>query len=129
MEIIFETLFQFFAEMLLQAVFELLTEFGYRSLAKRLRRPRNPIYSIIGFIIFGAIAGGVSLLILPYSPIEDPTFRKINLIAMPILLGLLMMLVAKLRQKKGQDLVRIDRFGYAFVFALAMGLVRFIWAE
>lgn len=129
MGIIFELLFQFFAEILLQAAFELLAELGYRGLANRLQRPRNPIYSIIGFIILGAIAGSVSLLILPYSPIEDPTFRKINLVAMPIILGLMMMLVAKLRQKKSQDLVRIDRFGYAFVFAFAMGLVRFIWAE
>lgn len=129
MGIIFELLFQFFAEILLQAAFELLAELGYRSLANRLQRPRNPIYSIIGFIILGAIAGSVSLLILPYSPIENSTFRKINLVAMPIILGLMMMLVAKLRQKKNQDLVRIDRFGYAFVFAFAMGLVRFIWAE
>lgn len=129
MEIIFELLFQFFAEIFLQAAFELLAELGYRSLGNRVRRARHPIYSIIGFIILGAISGGVSLLMLPYSPIEDLTFRKINLVAMPILLGLMMMLVAKLRQKKGQDLVRIDRFGYAFVFAFAMGLVRFIWAD
>ena len=39
-----------------------------------------------------------------------------------------MVLVGRVRQKKGQNLVRLDRFGYAFVFAFAMALVRFIWA-
>jgi hypothetical protein len=39
-----------------------------------------------------------------------------------------MMLLGWFRLKKGQELVRLDRFGYAFVFAFAMALVRFIWA-
>ena len=40
----------------------------------------------------------------------------------------MMIVVGKLRQKKGQDLVQIDKFGYAFAFAFIMGLVRFISA-
>jgi hypothetical protein len=39
-----------------------------------------------------------------------------------------MMLVGKLRLKRGQNIVRLDQFGYAFVFAFAMALVRFTWA-
>lgn len=129
MELIFEFIFQFVIEVLLQAVVELLVELGYRSAADTLRRPRNPILSTIGFIIIGAIAGGVSLLILPHSPIQDPMFRTINLFLTPTLLGLMMMLVGNIRQRKGQNLVHIDKFGYAFVFAFVMGLVRYIWAS
>ena len=128
MELILEFIFQFVIEVVLQAVAEVLVELGYRRFADTLRRPRNPILSTIGFIIIGGIAGGVSLLILPQSPIQDPIFRTINLFVTPLLLGLMMMLIGKLRQKKGQNLVHIDKFGYAFVFAFIMGLVRFIWA-
>ncbi len=128
MEIVFEFIFQFVIEVLLQALAEMLVELGYRSVADTLRRPRNPVLSTIGFVIVGAVAGGVSLLILPHSPIQEPIFRTINLFATPTLLGLMMMSVGKLRQTKGQELVHIDKFGYAFVFAFIMGLVRFIWA-
>jgi hypothetical protein len=54
--------------------------------------------------------------------------RLLNLIATPIALGLLMTLIGKFRTRNGQDLVRLDQFGYAFVFAFAMAFVRFVWA-
>lgn len=129
MELIFEFIFQFVVEILLQAGAELLVELGLRSTADTLKRPRNPLLSTIGFMILGAIAGGVSLLIMPHSPIQDPSFRTANLFLTPILLGLMMMLVGTIREKKGQNLVHIDKFGYAFVFAFAMSLVRYIWAS
>jgi hypothetical protein len=40
-----------------------------------------------------------------------------------------MMLIGRLRESKGQTQVGIDRFGYAFVFAFSMALVRFNWAH
>jgi len=128
-EFLFELIFQFVGELLLQLCFELLAELGVRSLADPFRRPRNPVLSTIGFIIWGAIAGGISLLIFPSSPITDPTLREINLIATPVAAGLFMALIGKARLNKGQELVRLDRFGFAFVFAFAMALVRFIWAN
>lgn len=128
MEFIFELLLQFLGEILLQAAGELLAELGFRSLADTMRRPRSLILSSIGFMIWGAMAGGASLLIFPHSAIGDPIFRTINLFVTPTLMGAMMVLVGKARLKKGQDLIRFDRFGYAFVFAFFMSLVRFIWA-
>ena len=46
-----------------------------------------------------------------------------------VALGLAMMMLGRLRAKKGQDLVQLDRFGYAFTFALSMALIRFFWAR
>ena len=129
MEFVFEVILQFLGELLLQALVEVFAELGYHSVADTLKRPRKPALSIIGFTIWGAIAGGISLWIFPTSPIDDPLLRQLNLIATPAACGLVMMLVGKIRLKKGQDLVRLDRFGYAFVFAFAMALVRFIWAS
>ncbi|UXC90145.1 MULTISPECIES: hypothetical protein [unclassified Sphingobium] len=128
MEFVFELLFQFLGELLLQAIFEALFELGLHSLADTLKRPKNPVLSTFGFILWGGIAGGISLLIFPTSPIVNPLLRKINLIATPICAGALMAMVGRTRSKRGQSLVRVDRFGYAFIFAFAMALVRFIWA-
>ena len=128
MEFIFEIILQFLGEILLQAFFELIVELGFHSLADTLRRPKNRALSTIGFALWGGIAGAISLWIFPASPIHEPVLRQINLIVTPVALGLVMMLVGKVRLRKGQDLVRLDRFGYAFVFAFAMALVRFIWA-
>jgi hypothetical protein len=128
MEFIFEIVLQFFGEILLQAFFELIWELGLHSLADTVRRPKHPALSTIGFTLWGLMAGGISLWIFPTSHIHDPLFRKLNLIVTPVALGLLMSLIGKIRRGKGQDLVRLDQFGYAFVFAFAMALVRFVWA-
>lgn len=128
MEIIFEILLQFLGEMLLQLFFEFLVEQGLRSLADPFEKPRNPMLSTIGIFLWGAIAGGISLLVLPTSLITNLGFRKLNLVITPLMAGAIMMLIGRARGKRGQNLVRIDRFGYAFVFAFAMAIVRFIWA-
>jgi uncharacterized SAM-binding protein YcdF (DUF218 family) len=129
MEFLFEILFQFLGEILLQVVFELLAELGVHSVGAPFKRPRNAVLSTIGFVLWGAIAGGISLLILPKSPISNAALRQLNLILTPLVAGGIMMLVGRRRDKKGQSLVKLDRFGYAFVFALAMAIVRYLWAE
>ena len=128
MEFIFEIFLQFLGELLLQAIFEALFELGLHSLTDTLKRPKNPLFSAIGFIMWGAMAGGISLLLFPISLIADPLLRGVNLIATPVFAGALMTFVGRVRSKRGQALVRLDRFGYAFIFAFAMALVRFIWA-
>ena len=129
MEILLEVVFQFGGELILQALFELLAELGVHRSRNRKKGPMNPVLATFGLILCGVAAGGLSLLIFPHSPIADPDLRLANLFVTPILLGFAMMLVGKLRAKKDQDLVRLDRFGYAFVFAFAMALVRFLWAH
>jgi hypothetical protein len=128
MEFIFEVILQFLGEILLQIFFELLVELGLHSLADPVKKPRHPALSTIGFILWGAIAGGISLWMFPTSAIKNPDFRMLNLLVTPILIGGVMMMIGKFRNKKGQDLVSLDRFVYAFIFAFSMSLVRFIWA-
>jgi hypothetical protein len=128
MEFIFEILLQFLGELLLQAIFEVLFELGLHSLTDTLKRPKNPILSTFGFVLWGAMAGGISLFFFPTSPIANPLLRQVNLFATPILAGALMTIIGRVRSKRSQNLVRLDQFGYAFIFAFAMGLVRFIWA-
>ena len=129
MEFIFEIVLQVLGELLLQIFFEFLAELGVRSLAEPFRVPRNPVLSTIGFVIWGAAAGGISLLILPRSLIYNLAYRRINVLVTPLVAGGIMMMIGRQRGKRGQRLVGLDRFGYAFLFALVMAVVRYIWAK
>ena len=128
MEFVFEFIFQILGELLLQMMVEALFELGLHGLADTVKRPKSPALSALGFAIWGAMAGGLSLLIFPTSPIHNPTLRLFNLFFTPVALGFAMMFIGKIRSKKGQRLVRLDHFGYGFTFAFAMALVRFMWA-
>ena len=128
MEFLVEIILQFFGELLLQVVTQLIVEFGFHSLAAPFRRAQNPIWPIIGFTLWGAAIGAVSLWLFPRSFIQDPTFREINLFVTPVVVGIVMWVVGRIRLKKGQDLNHLDRFGYAFTLAFAMAFIRYNWA-
>jgi hypothetical protein len=68
-------------------------------------------------------------MIFPTSPIINPDIRKINLFITPVIIGIIMTMVGKFRERRDQNLVRLDRFGYAFIFAFTMSLIRFLWVN
>jgi hypothetical protein len=41
----------------------------------------------------------------------------------------MMCLMGAWRARRGDDVLRIDRFAYGYVFALSLALVRFIFAQ
>jgi hypothetical protein len=135
MEIIFEILSVIFGflleallEILTQALFEVLAEIGLRSLAEPFRGPGpiNPILAGIGYCLFGAAAGFLSLL-LPKLFVVPAWLRVLNLIITPLVCGFIMAKVGQIRERRGDKPMRIDTFLYGFLFALAMAVVRFIW--
>jgi len=124
-----EFLFEILAELLLQIAFEALAELGFHSLKNTLQTPRNPILSTVGFFLWGLLAGGISLWPFPASFINGATPRILNLAITPVAAGLLMMGIGQLRIRRGDDRMGLDRFGYAFVFAFGMALVRYHFAK
>jgi len=129
MEFIFEIVLQILGEILVQVGFEFLAELGFHSLEDVFKKPRNPVLSTIGFVLWGAMAGGISLLIFPKSLISNHAFREVNLFLTPLAVSGVMMFVGRQRGRRGQTLVKLDRFGYAFVFAFAMASVRYIGTQ
>jgi hypothetical protein len=125
----FEFLFEILGEFLLQALVEALFELGFHSLAKPFRRPPNPWLAALGYTIFGAAAGAISLLLFPDHLVPITGWRIINLILTPIAVGLLMAAIGAWRARRGHSLLRIDRFSYGYLFALSLALVRFTFAE
>lgn len=132
MEFLFEILIQYGGELLIQLLVEAAAEIGIRGLGETLgetfAKPKSPVLATFGFALWGLIAGGISLLLFPHSPITDPQWRRINILITPILAGGVMAVIGSLRRRQGLRLVRLDRFGYAYVFALVMALVRLRWA-
>jgi hypothetical protein len=120
-------LLQVIGELLLQLVFEGLAEFGVRGVkAWRRSDPLHPVVAGIGYAGLGAALGGVSLWIWPDSFAHAPWTRWLGLVVVPILAGLAMGALGDWRARRDQELIRLDRFSYAFIFAFAMALVRFL---
>lgn len=120
-------LLQMVFEFLIQVILQFLAEFGFRS-TYRLSQghsPAHPFLAAIGYAASGAIAGGFSLVLFPTLFMESPTGRILNLIITPIAAGHAMSALGAWRARHKQVLVRLDHFGYGFVFAFAMALVRF----
>lgn len=128
MELIFEILFQLIGEVLLQIGFEALAELGVRSVRKP-KKPLNPWFAGIGYAIFGAIAGGFSLWLFPELFINSRGGQIASLIFTPIVAGAAMSTIGAWRRRRDQTLIRLDRFAYGYLFALAMALVRFAFAQ
>jgi hypothetical protein len=122
---------QFLGELLLQLVGELIVGLVGRSLKEPFRSPKpfHPWLAAIGYGIFGAIAGAVSLWAFPLLFISTQWLRISNLIATPVIAGLMMERLGAWREKKDQETMRLDTFAYGFIFALSMALVRFTWGH
>jgi hypothetical protein len=124
-----EFLVELLLEFIIQVVGEALVELGLHSLAEPFRKPPNPWLAAIGYTIFGAVLGGISVWIVPHHMVAGVAWRWVNLLVTPIAVGLCMSWLGAWRSKRGQEVFRIGRFSYGYLFALSFALVRFAWAE
>lgn len=134
MEILFELLFvllQFVGELLLQIILEFLFELGLHSVREPFRRPKplHPSLAAIGYVILGAAAGAISLWIFPELFIATGWLRVVSLVVTPAAAGAAMAAIGAWRRTKAKEVIRLDRFAYGFLFALAMAIVRFWWGH
>ena len=125
-EIIFLIL-EVFGEIFLQFFAEALVEMGFHSFAEPFRRRPNPWLAALGYALFGIIFGALSLLVFPQNLV--PAWRLGNLIIAPFAVGGLMVLIGAWRARREQTLLRIDRFVFAYLFALSFAGVRFCFAQ
>jgi hypothetical protein len=135
-EIIAEVLFhivgfvlRILGELLLQIVFEAVGELAIHSVKEPFRRPEpiHPFLAAIGYAIFGAIAGGISIWVLPGLFLEAQWVRVLNLVVTPVAAGGVMAAIGAWRRRYEKEVIRLETFAYGYCFALAMALVRFVW--
>jgi hypothetical protein len=121
----FELIFHIFAEILLQAMAEMMFSIGLGSMGEAFSRKPNPVLAAIGYGFFGAILGGVSLLLFPHPFIVIAFTRIVNLVVTPIVVGLVMASLGTWKLRRKKVVFRIDRFSYGYLFALSFALVRY----
>jgi hypothetical protein len=122
-----EFLLEVFGEFFLQLFIEALAEMGLHAVADPLRRPVNPWLAALGYAVLGGLLGALSLWLFPLHFIGDHTLRYLNLIITPAAVGLAMVGLGMWRAKRGQAVMRLDRFTFGFLFAFALGVTRFVF--
>ena len=124
-----EIILEIFLEIGLEIVAELLIETGFHGLrvAGRALKALNLTGAVLLYLTLGALIGLLSLLFFPRSFVRSANYHGISLILTPLFTGLAMSGVGLLRRRLGKPVVRLDTFGYAFVFAFGMALIRFLF--
>lgn len=122
-------LFELLGELLIQLVLELLVELGVRAVKHPLSQTSNAWLTAFGYLLCGALLGGVSVLILPHHFITTKALRVANIVLSPMVAGAAMSAMGAWRARRGQLLLAIDRFAYGYLFALGIALVRFWFAQ
>lgn len=128
MEVLIELLLGFFGELVLPLIWEIFAEVGLRSLVEPFKKEPSPWVAALGYSVFGAALGGLSLLVLPRHMLGSHGLRVVSVALSPVVAGFGMATIGAWRARRGQRVLRIDRFAYGYVFALAFGLVRFAFA-
>ena len=90
------------------------------------------VHTFLALVIYfglGAISGVTFTVLFPNRIIETARLHGISLVIVPLIVAFAMVAVGKLRRRQGKRLVRLDTFAYAFIFAFAMALVRFLFVS
>ena len=128
---ILEPLLELLAEFLLQVGLELFLSFLWRKIrAARWRSRRISLWLILpGLGLLGALAGWISLQILP-SPIFHPgRVHGLSLIVSPLLTGIAMAVIGSNLKRRKEMPAPMESFSGGVSFALGMALVRFLSAH
>ncbi len=92
----------------------------------RRRRHANPVLAGLGYALIGALAGALSLLILPRRVLPVVGVRGASLILAPLATGLLMKTYGDFRRRRGHTTTGLATFWGGAIFAFSMALVRFL---
>lgn len=122
----FAAIFEFVFELLLQLVFEALADYLGHSIKAPFRRghPVQPWLAVMGYSLYGAAAGALSLWLIPVF-IKTQWLRVASLVLVPIAAGLIMHAIGNWRGKRDKEVIRLERFTYGFCFAFTMAVVRY----
>lgn len=125
--LILEPLLEGFFEFLAAALADVIL----RSLGQLFEPPRtgNSYLATIGHLVFGLAFGGLSLVFFPHRLAHPSKFHGASLIISPVIAGALLSWTGALLRKQDKKAMQIESFGYGFVFAFGIALVRFLFAE
>jgi hypothetical protein len=120
------------AEVLFEAIFEIafegLASLLIRAIATFLKTVSGvkPVATTLAHLMLGALVGFLSAVAYPHPLIHPSRFHGVSVIASPLITGMVMSQLGRLLRNLGKRVMPIESFGYGFVFAIAMALVRFL---
>ncbi len=126
---VFGWVFQFLGELLLQMIFEGLAELLGHSVKAPFRRKPQPWLAAIGHLILGALAGALTVWLIPELFIKEEWLRLANLLLTPLAAGLVMEALGSWRARREKEVLQLESFAYGFCFAFSMALVRYVFAH
>lgn len=140
MEILLEAALQillFLAEFVFTVVGEGLFDWGRNKKVEKKRHAKpeavsptaGPLLTGLAYAAFGALCGVVSLWIAPSSFIESPALRWLNLLASPLLAGLLTAQWRAFKAKPGEPQNYTADFIDGALLALALAATRLVLAR
>ena len=106
----------------------MLVELGLHAVAEPFRKRPNIWMAVAGYVLLGAGVGALSLWVFPQHLTRDGWPRLVNLVVTPVVAGFAMTLLGLWRARRGDTLLRIDRFACGYLFALAVAVVRYNFA-
>jgi hypothetical protein len=129
MAFLLEILSDFFLEFILQIIVEALIEGTFQRFAGTswARKALSVTLALVMYFGLGVITGWLSTLVFPHSFIRSAKLHGISLVIIPLLAGLTMTGLGWIRRRQDKPVMRIDTFGYGFVFAFGMALTRFMF--
>lgn len=130
---ILEFLLEAFLEVIAAAILDLVSR-AFLGLSKGLAKAvkQNRVLTSILYALLGALAGVLSLLVLPHPLIHVEhriRLHGISILVSPIITGLVLSFVGRILRRLGKKVTPLETFGYGFAFALGMALIRFFFAK
>jgi hypothetical protein len=122
-------------ELALEAIFEIALESIFALVARSAQNAAegwktvDPIIASAVYFFVGAVLGAASLVVHPHPLFHPSRFHGVSLLVSPVITGLVMSRAGSLLRRRGKQSVRIESFGYGFVFALGWAIIRFIFTS
>ena len=122
---------EFFLEALFEYLIVALGDLLSRALGEvfTTSKIQDPALAAGGYALFGLILGGLSLLLFPHHLLHPSRFHGISLLVSPAIVGLMMSRTGEILRRWDKKVTQLEDFGYGFVFAFGIALVRFIFVK
>jgi hypothetical protein len=119
------------AEAFVEIVGEALVSLGVRAIGKlfRVRPDLGPVMATFGLALLGGAIGFLSTVAFPHPLVRPSRVHGVSVLLSAFITGLAMSQIGRIARRRGWKTTRIESFGYGFVFALAMALVRFVMVK
>jgi hypothetical protein len=119
-----------FGEFLLELAVTALMDLALRAIVKVFETLElaSPVIASITYVLLGASAGGLSLLIFPHPLVHPSRLHGINLLVSPLVTGLAMSGIGSILSRQGKKVTRIESFSYGFALAFGIALIRYLFA-